>query len=503
MTTLRGSKRALLLCGTLLLATQEAVAQTEQQACEALTGLDLPDVAIQSAEAVDDPVPHCAVRGTIGGNIGFVARLPERWNGRFVMGGAGGFVTPEDNQARRFLPGSVLERGFATASSDTGHTARTAVDASWAQDDMEAIVNFAHLGMHRTVVTAKALIAERYGQPTGKAFFFGCSNGGRQALLEAQRYPGDFDAIVAGAPALDWTGVMAAFLQIAQRMAPDPASPDRLVVTPEQRRGLGAAVLGACDGLDGVVDGVLNDPRRCAFDPAVLACADDGSPSCLTPEALAAVRTVYDGPGAVAGRPFPGFPRGAEAAESYGWGAWFTGEGAIERLGGRSAAAGFGLGFMRHFVRHDPTWTYAGYDFADYAQDTRPVGASLNARDPDLSAFRARGGKLLLYHGWADTALTPYMSIDYFERVLEHDRTAADDVRLFMMPGMLHCAGGPGPSVVDWLSVVERWHDTGAAPEEVVAGWPDRDGGRPLCAWPKVARFDGGNADSPTSWSCR
>jgi feruloyl esterase len=487
----------------LLLATQVAGAQTGQASCKALVGLALPDVAIESAKAVDDPVPHCAVRGKIGGKIGFVAQLPERWNGRFVMGGAGGFVTPQDNHALRLLPGLVLERGFATASTDTGHTARTVVDASWAQDDLEAIVNFAHLGMHRTVVTTKALIAERYGRPTDKSFFFGCSNGGRQGLLEAQRYPEDFDAIVAGAPALDWSGVVAAFLKIAQGMTPDPASPDRLVVIEAQRRRLGEAVMKSCDALDGVEDGVLNDPRRCDFNPAVLACAGDAGASCLTPEALAAVRAVYDGPGAVAGRPFPGFPPGSEAAESYAWGAWFTGEESLSRLGGRSAAVGFGLGFMRHIVRHDPAWSYTGYDFADYAQDTRSVGESLNARNPDLSAFRARGGKLLLYHGWADTALTPYMSIDHLERVLKHDRSAAEDVRLFMMPGMLHCVGGPGPSVVDWLSVVERWHDTGVAPEEVVAGWPDRDGGRPSCAWPKVARFDGGDADLPTSWSCR
>jgi pimeloyl-ACP methyl ester carboxylesterase len=444
--------------------------------CEALEALALPDVVVNTATIVEEPAPHCKVTGTIGGVIGFSVWLPEDWNGRFLMGGSGGFVAPEDNQALRG-DSDLLESGYATASTDTGHRAGT-FDGSWALNDLEAIVNYGHLATHRATVTSKAIVAARYGQPATTSFFFGCSNGGRQGLQAAQRYPDDFDAIIAGAPALDFTGAVSSLLQIASRMHPDPTDLDIPVVSLQDRQRLRAAIEAQCDGSDGVEDGILQDPLACDFDPASLACSTDEAEACLDAEAVEAIRTVYQGPTAGAQALHVGFPFGAEATDINGWGSWLTGDSAdgspswTASLGlGPSAAFAFGMGVMRYFAHHDPDWSYVGYDWNRYEDDTRLLAATLNADNPDLSAFRERGGKLLMYHGWSDVALSAHMSIDYLERVYELDPSAREDVRLFMMPGVLHCSGGPGPSQVDFVAALEAWHRSGEAPSELTASY--------------------------------
>jgi feruloyl esterase len=245
---------------------------------------------------------------------------------------------------------------------------------------------------------------------------------------------------------------------------------------------------------------MLQVPPDCEFDPAELAC-DNRRSECLAPAALDAIATVYGGPSAGSQPIFFGFPFGAEDIDDNGWGSWLTG-GAGEGVATPSAAWAFGMGVMRYFATHDPGWSYLGYDPADYAADLKAVSATVNANDADLHAFRARGGKLLMFHGWADVALSAHMSTDYVDRVYEIDPEAREDVRLFMMPGVLHCAGGPGPSVVDWLDELARWHDSRVPPGELIASWPDRPGARKLCAWPQHARFTGGEPDQPQSWRC-
>ncbi|MGE0622041.1 MAG: tannase/feruloyl esterase family alpha/beta hydrolase [Pseudomonadales bacterium] len=467
-------------------------------ACDTLAALALPDVRVNRSVSVDQPVAHCKVEALIGDRIGVSIWLPEAWNGRFVMGGSGGFVSPEDNQALR-LAGGVLEAGYATASTDTGHRA-DGMDGSWALGDLEAIVNYGHVAMHRAVVTSKAVVAAHYGNPPGKSFFFGCSNGGRQALGEAQRYPNDFDAIIAGAPALDFPGVAASFAQITAAMYPDPAALSTPLVTPEDRRRLRAAIEAHCDANDGVKDGILQDPAACDFDPGSLACPAGGDGDCLPEEKVAAIRRVYEGPVSGAGTLHVGFPFGAEATDANGWGSWLTG-GAAQ--GDPSAAFAFGVGFMRYFLYHDPAWSYVGYDWSRFERDSRPLAAVLNAENPDLSAFRAQGGKLLMYHGWADVALSARMSIDYVERAYALDDSSREDLRLFMMPGVLHCAGGAGPWRVDFLEALEAWHASGVAPDELTAAYADRPGTRRLCAWPQQAHFVQGNPDTVEAWECR
>ena len=411
-------------------------------------------------------------------------------------------MRPEDNQALRFLGADIISQGYATASTDTGHTS-TGFSSTWANNDYEAIINYAHVGMHRAVTSSKAVIQQHYGRLADKSLFFGCSNGGRQALHEAQRYPHDFDAIVAGAPALDFVGVAAAFVNITQKMFPNPQDLSTALVTLEDRQLLRTKIEATCDAADGVTDGVLQDPRQCNFDPRSLQCSVGQEQDCLTTDKVAAILAVYNGPRSTTEQIHPGFPFGAEATDANGWGSWLTGGltgGVIQGM--PNAAFAFGVGMMRDFVHHDALWDYQSFDWDNYRRDVTPVALAINATNPDLNAFRKQGGKLLLYHGWADMALTAHMSTNYVDQVYANDNSAVDDVRLFMMPGVLHCAGGNGPSMVNWLDELERWHDTGVAPEQVVVAYPDKDGQRMLCAWPQAAVYSSGNPDDFASYHC-
>ena len=477
-----------------------ASAQATQAACEAALSLTYPDVVVLSAERSSEPVPLCKVKGRVGNNIHFSVWLPDAWNGRFVMGGAGGFVAPEDNQAIRFTEGDVLRRGYATASTDTGHHAPLGRSSAWGLNNYEAIVDYAHLGMHRAVVTSKALIADFYGRPLERSLFVGCSNGGRQALHEAQRYPEDFDGIFAGAPALHLSRVPALALQLTEKLYPNAEDLSNSILDLEDRAHLRGELLQACDELDGVKDGFLHDPTVCDFDPSSLLCASDtGAQACLSREEVEAVELIYNGPTNSEGSLGQGYPFGAEDVQENGWGMWLTG-GVTQ--GVPSAAYAFGIGIMRNFVEHDATWSYEGYDWDRFDEDVAPLTAILDPTDPDLGAFRAGGGKILMMHGWSDAALTAHATIDYVESVLAHDGDAAEDVRLFMVPGMLHCAGGPGPTRVDWLGALEAWVDGGAAPDRLVAEYPGKAGERPLCAWPARAVYQGGDPDALVSYRC-
>jgi feruloyl esterase len=469
--------------------------------CEALTRLALPDVTVTSAVELGTPAPHCKVDGRIGRSIGFSVSLPREWNGRFAQGGQGGFAgIVADNQAQSFA--QVVQKGWATAATDTGHQAN-AFDGRWALHDLEAIVNYGHAAVHRTSEVAKAIIAAHYGRRPETSYFLGCSNGGRQALMEAQRYPEDFDVILSGAPAFDFDGVGAAFLYVTQRMYPDPAHLADPVVTKEDRALLRQKILERCDAQDGVDDELLTDPPSCDLDLASLACAPGATDSCLTPHELDAIRAIYDGPRTASGEALHvGFPFGAEDVEGNGWGSWLVGRENGSGPGVPSAAYAFGAGLARYFVYQDADWSYQGYDFSTWNEDSKAIQATLNAGNPDLDAFRARGGKLLMFHGWSDSALSANATIGYVGSVYERDPQAKDDLRLFLMPGMLHCFGGDGPTVVDWLGAMERWQETGQAPSELEAGYIG-GGGRKLCAWPKKAAFTGGDPKSPDSFECR
>lgn len=491
----------------ILLLVVPALGYTQTE-CTLAALPDLPDVRYTSVETVTSPVPHCKAAGIIGPEIRFELLLPDDWNGKFVMGGGGGFVGTVQNSALAY---GALQSGYATVGTDTGHQ-NQGIDASWALNNLERIVNFGHQAVHRTAVTAKSAISSYYGADIERNYFVGCSRGGGQALMEAQRYPDDFDGIVAGAPAYSWSGVAAAGIQIQQAMFPDATNLSAAVISSAEQAMLEGMILSRCDALDGIEDGILNNPRQCDFKVSDLpSCSAADNDECFTPAEKAAISQIYAGPVDSRGDSiFYGYPFGGES-DGGGWSAWLSGgaESSTRNNGSQTipnAHFGFSTGIMKYMVFHDPDWDYSTYRFDNFDRETTILAATLNATNPDLSAFRDNGGKLLIYQGWSDSAISGDATIGYYEQVLQHDASAADDVRLFMMPGVLHCTGGKGPSLVNFLNVIDQWVETGTAPQAIVASYPptsQRSGSRPLCAYPQVAQYDGsGDEFDAANFSC-
>jgi hypothetical protein len=493
----------MLRTGVALTALAAAIVGTAeaQVACESMKGFAAPDVRITAAAPATTPVPLCKVDGVIGKEINFSIWLPEAWNGKFVMGGQGGYAGRVDSQA---LGMGALEKGYAVAGTDTGHVGPGGgTDGSWALGDMERIVNYGHVAIHRVTETAKAAVKARYGRAAEKAYFAGCSNGGRQALMSVQRYPADFDAVIAGAPAQDIRGIIATFLTITRAMYPNPAQLATPTLSMADQQALQKAVLAKCDAADGLADGVLSDPTACTLDLRTIACQAGNQDGCLTAAEIAAVETITKGP-MLDGKPYHvGFPYGAEGIARGGWGTWLVGQPDIAGPGRPTLAYGFGIDFLRYFVKQDPTWSYTTFDLSTFTADTQLLQATLSPMDPDLSAFRGRGGKLLMYHGWSDPALSALMTTRYVDAVMARDPSAAGDLRLFMLPGVLHCGGGPGPDRVDYLGALDAWAGGGPAPTELTAGFAT-GGGRKVCAHPKKAVFTGtGDGRGPDQFECR
>ena len=343
-------------------------------------------------------------------------------------------------------------------------------------------MNFGHAAVHRTAEVSKALIRAYYGKGPEKSYFVGCSRGGGQAMMEAQRYPEDFDGIVAGAPAFHWTGFGAMGINIAQTLYPDPSKLDATVLTLDDLDRLYKEVMKQADGQDGLKDGIIDNPKAAKFD---LALAPD-----FTEAQRVAIRTLYQGVHNSDGPIYPGFPIGAEGGPG-GWFEWQVGP--IPKLVNLGFA--FSTNIFKYFVFQDPEWDYATYDMDQWKEDTHLAGTVLNATDPDLDGMNARGGKLILWHGWSDAALPAHATVDYYEQVLAHDPNAMDYARLFMVPGCYHCGGGPGISGVDWLGEIVKWVEEGIAPDVIVAT-KSADGidpakSRPLYPYPAWAKYDG------------
>jgi feruloyl esterase len=486
-----------------------------QCSAESFTGSDT--LRIHSISSHRLPAAHCKVSGTIETEINFELLLPENWNGKFAMGGGGGFVGSVVNTAVYY---GALQSGYATIGTDTGHRGHS-IDASWALNNPRRIENFGHRAVHLTAVHGKQLVKDYYGRPSGRNYFIGCSRGGGQALMEAQRYPSDFDGIVAGAPAYNWHyGIGVNATQITQEQFPDPVKLQRAVVTPEDQALIAEGYLARCDALDGVEDGILNHPPSCDFELGSLRCpGKENGQRCLDDEKINALQRIYGGAVIDGENVWPGFPFGGETAEG-GMTAWLTGgldynsehrsaqdNSEFEAPVMPNASFGFGTGVMKYLIFHEHEWDYSTYDFDGFAVDSAAAAAILSATDPDLSAFRARGGKLLMYHGWSDMALSALGTIDYYERVLTHDADAAQDVRLYLMPGVNHCFGGAGPSLVNFLTHIDRWVESGEAPGAIDARWLQwgvlPSGSRPLCPYPQQALYDGiGDTRDAGSFSC-
>ena len=435
------------------------------------------------------------------------------WNHKYRGQGNGGFAGSIDYHGMA----ESIELGYATSASDTGHKGE-GTDARWALNHPEKIVDFGYRAVHETARIAKEIIKAYYGEPQQRAYFDSCSDGGREALMEAQRFPEDYDGILAGAPANYWTRLLTGAAVTEKAVNADRAN----FIPPEKLPAVTAAVLKACDAQDGVRDGILNDPRHCHFDPDVLLCAGNDNNSCLSAPQVQALKAIYAGPTSPHGQQiFPAvMPSGEDGAG--GWKDWIIGN-TFEH----SALVAFATGFFQDMVFNDANWSYHTTDADQALQAANQKMASvLNATDPDLSKLKARGGKLILYHGWLDAAISPVNSINYYQSVISKmgEQSTAEFVKLYMVPGMRHCFGGPGPSIFGQLGIsmsrdpqenmftsLERWVEQGSAPDTIIAtklkDEKDRSKGilmtRPLCPYPAVAVYDGkGDPNIAGSFSC-
>ena len=484
---------------------------TAQVACSDLASTSWGGFQLDLVEdrAASEGVPaHCLIQGTIDTEIRFELLLPvpAAWNGRLVMGGGGGYVGNVQNQATG-LSGqrTPLQQGFATVGTDTGHEG-TGIDASWALERIDREVNYGYRAVHLTADAGKTIMRVHYGRDIDYSYFIGCSNGGRQGMMESQRFPDDFDGIVSGAPGYDWAGFSTLGAYIQQTMYPDPTELNEPVVTADARRLLSEAIGEACDERDGLSDGILNDPRDCGFRPEALPVCTSTQSGCLTAAQLLAIQSIYEGLSINGELEHPGFPLGGEMVPG-AWERWITGQENLVGPGIPSTLYGFGTQFYKYLVFDDPDWDYASYDFANWLRDSEGASELVNATNADLTTFEVAGGKLLLWHGWSDAAITALGTIKYYERVRERHSDVASFVRLFMLPAVGHCGGGSGPSQVEWLETIQKWVEDDEAPDQVLATRRSPDGeveiSRPLCAFPARAVYDGsGDPRREDSFSC-
>jgi feruloyl esterase len=486
-----------------------------QGGCEQLKALSLPDTQITLAETVpagpfaqpgapnqanasQTPLilpAHCRVAALLKPSSDSVIKIEvwlplTDWNGKFQAVGNGGWAGIISYGAMA----SALRDYYATASTDTGHASTAgnpAADASFALGHPEKVVDFAYRAVHEMTLRSKSIIGAFYKQPPRLSYWNGCSTGGRQGLMEAQRYPEDYDGIIAGAPA-NWMLRLGSWLmQVEIQILKNRDS----VIPPAKYPLLNEAVLAACDSLDGVKDGLLEDPRMCKFDPSKLLCTGADSSQCLTSAQVESAKVVYGPLKAKDGSLFfPGFERGSEL----GW----------RPVAGGPEPFGISLDGFKYISHEDPNWDWHSFDLERDTALMREKAGFVDAINPDLSAFKARGGKLLLYHGWNDQLIPPENTINYYSGVLAKMGPAQDNwMRLFMEPGMQHCAGGPGPNQFNAIGAMERWRESGMAPGKIIASRVTNnrvDMTRPLCPYPQVAKWTGtGNTNDAENFVCK
>ena len=509
-----------------------------QDTCEHLTALKISSATITSAQSFaagaynGAPAPFSGVdvsalykslpafchvvaeaKPTADSDIKLEVWLPvSGWNGKLQGIGNGGFAGLIDEMQLA----NAVKHGYAATATDAGHTG-SPVDAAWAMGHPEKVIDFGHRGIHEMTRVAKAVVQAYYAKAPQRSFFAGCSDGGREALMEAQRYPEDYDGILAGAPANYWTALLATAAYDTQALTLDPAS----FIPPAKIGMLAAAVNAACDQMDGVRDGILNDPRECHFDPTTIQCKGEDSDKCLTAAQATALKKLYAGtPDSAGDIVYPGYLPGAEEGQG-GWGLWITGPAPAKSL-----MAFFGNGFFSDFVYEKPDWDYKTFKVdAGLKAANEKTAQALNATNPNLRAFQARGGKLILYHGWNDPAISALNTINYYDTLTKAmGRKELDSfVRLYMAPGVQHCGGGPGPDSFGQVgeldfddpmhsvdASLEQWVEKGKAPSMIIASkfeGQDRSHAkmtRPLCPYPQAAKYKGaGDTNDAGSFSCQ
>jgi feruloyl esterase len=479
--------------GWVFASVRVAIPVAAAGSCEGLTSLKLPSATITSAKLDSVSVPgSCRVAATLrpssDSEIKMEIWMPAtNWNGRYQAVGNGAFNGNINANAMT----QALARHYATSSTDTGHTGG---GASWALGHPEKVIDFGWRAMHETAVASKKIIESYYGNGPTFSYFNGCSAGGRQGMKAAQRFPADFNGIIAGAPGLDWTGRAAQALRIAKRLEQNEAA--RLGQT--QRQLLHTAVVGACDLLDGVKDGVIENPRLCKFDPGILECKGADAASCLTPPQVETARLIY---AAAVNPETKRAIHGLEPGSELGW----------TELGWTASARATGLDQFRFLVFGDSTWDIQKFNFESDIVLAEERNEAINALDPNLKAFISGGGKLIQYHGWSDPQIAPAGTTQYYDRVVAASggrENVHGSYRLFMAPGMGHCSGGEGPNTFDMLTALERWVEAGVAPEQITASITRPaamlNRSRPLCPYPQIAVYKGsGSTDDAANFACR
>ena len=470
--------------------------------CEEFAALSRPHTTVTMAEVVAGAWPvavrvpplepgarFCRVAATLrptgDSEIRMEVWMPVTgWNGKYEAVGNGGWSGSINYNGMA----EAVRPGYAASSTDTGHSGGS---ASFALGHPEKLIDYAYRSEHEMAVAAKAIIAAFYGDGPRHSYWNGCSAGGKQGLMEAQRYPEDFDGIVAGSPAANWTGRAAQSIWVSQAVHKDEAS----YLSAAQYAAIHRAVLEACDALDGVKDGVLENPRACRFDPKVLECKDGNTTDCLTAPQVEAARKIY-GPSVnprTGKTLYPGLEPGSELQ----WQTW-----------GGPRPLSIGTDYFKYVVFENPDWDYRSLDFDhDVARAEKLDGSRINATDPNLRPFFARGGKLIQYHGWSDPQISPGNSVDYYRSVAARLGKVDDSYRLFMVPGMAHCGGGEGATSFDMMPALEQWVEHGKAPERVTAS-KTRAGAaaatHPLCPFPQVAVYVGKEStDDASNFACR
>jgi feruloyl esterase len=478
-------------------ALADGASLTPKSTCRALvslTGYEFSIATVATMPANGNVPEFCRVTGQVLPEVRFEVSLPASWNGRLYMFGNGGFAGEVLESAGRMTTRDVaLAKGFAVVQTNTGHTS-DGPTGSFATNSQQ-FNDYAYRAVHVSALTAKRIAQAYYEALPRRSYFDGCSTGGRQGLMAAQRFPDDFDGILVGAPFLDFSSTMATFAWFQQALQANPITPAKLKILADK-------VNTTCDAIDGLEDRLIDDPRRCSFNPLtdLPKCENDvDGAACFTHAQAQALKKVYDGPMHNGKQFFPGWPLGAET----GWTPWFM---APEK--GRPTQVNFTEAFLRYMAfGPNPTYDWKTFNLETDLDKMQAARALLDATDPDLSRFKTRGGKMLMYFGWADNALNPNSGVRYYEAVSKQSGGSATDFfRLFMVPGMSHCRGGVGVSTFDALTPLVQWVEKGTAPATIlgsrlVDGKVART--RPLCPYPEVAKYKGtGSIDEAANFTC-
>jgi fermentation-respiration switch protein FrsA (DUF1100 family) len=456
-------------------------------------------------EAPQSLPPRCRVRGYVAPSVRFEILLPEdpAWNGKFLLATCDGFC----GQLKPQYCFPSLVRDYATATTDGGHVGNPGFDAVWAYNNLRGQIDFGYHADHVVAVAAKAIIAAYFGRPPAFSYMTGCSRGGSAGVMSAIHYPLDFDGIIAGSPVLDYQGKVA--IQFPWIAAAVTDRDNRIILGAAKLPAIQRAVMAACDATDGLKDGLISDPRLCHFDPAVLACpSGKDADSCLTGPELEALRAIYAAPHNSRGEVI--YPAGTILSSESAWPGWVLPVGGNVRTLTYMGAEQY-LRYMAFDPAPGPTYDFHSFDFDRDPARLATLAPIYNATSPDLRAFKAHGGKLLIWHGWADAAISPLMTIRYYEDLVHFMGGLAETqqfARLMLLPGVYHCSGtATGASFFDSLTALEKWREHAVAPDRMLLsqdldgdGIPDRT--RPVFPYPLRTVYRGkGPVERPESFT--